>query len=226
MLRIVFLCSGGGGNLRFIAEAIRLGLIVDAEICGVITDRECPAVLFARQNNIPVSECDFSEKDQPSVMTRLLDLDPGIIVSNVHKILSSVVVNTFRGKLINLHYSLLPAFGGVIGAKALSQALDYGVQLVGTTLHLVDDLVDAGSPVVQTAIPVIQRDEMPALMDIVFRAGCISLLTGMQLIREDKQIALRELRSLIEISGRSVLFNPPVTLVPQFQDESFWRRLK
>lgn len=226
MLRIVFLCSGGGGNLRFIAEAIRLGLIVDAEICGVITDRECPAVLFARQNNIPVSECDFSEKDQPSVMTRLLDLDPGIIVSNVHKILSSVVVNTFRGKLINLHYSLLPAFGGVIGAKALSQALDYGVQLVGTTVHLVDDIVDSGSPLVQAAIPVIGGDEMPALMDIVFRVGCISLLTGMQLIRTDSRTELKALRSLIEVSGHLVLFNPPVASFPEFQCESFWQLLK
>ena len=226
MLRIVFLCSGGGGNLRFVVETIHLGLLMNAEVCGVITDRECPASLFARQYNIPVSKCDFSEKNQRDVMSRLLDLGPGIIVSNVHKILSSVLVDSFRGKLINLHYSLLPAFGGVIGAKALSQALDYGVKLVGTTLHLVDDRVDAGSPVVQTAIPVIQRDEMPALMDIVFRAGCISLLTGMQLIREDKQIALGQLRSLIEISGRSVMFNPPVTSFLQFQEESFWQRVK
>jgi len=207
-------------------EAIRLGFLINAEICGVITDRECSASLFARQNNIPVSECDFSEKDQLSLMTRLLDQDPGLIISNVHRILSSIVVDTFRGKLINLHYSLLPAFGGVIGAKALSQALDYGVQLVGTTVHLVDDIVDSGSPLVQAAIPVIRGDEMPVLMDIVFRAGCISLLTGMQLIRQDKQISVGELRSLMEASGRSVLFNPPVLYFSEFQDESFWRCLK
>jgi phosphoribosylglycinamide formyltransferase-1 len=226
MLRIVFLCSGGGGNLRFVAEAIRLSLMVDTEIRGVITDRECPASEFARQNNIPVTECSFSEKDQTSVMARLIDLNPEIIVSNIHRILIPVVVNAFRGKLINLHYSLLPAFGGVIGVKALSQALDYGVQLVGTTVHLVDDRLDAGSPLIQTAIPVIKSDEMGTLMDIVFRAGCISLLAGIQLIRGDKQIVLGELRSIMEVSGRSVLFNPPVTLVSEFQNESFWKRLK
>ena len=88
MLRIVFLCSGGGGNLRFVVETIHLGLLMNAEVCGVITDRECPASLFARQYNIPVSKCDFSEKNQRDVMSRLLDLGPGIIVSNVHKILS------------------------------------------------------------------------------------------------------------------------------------------
>lgn len=226
MLRIVFLCSGGGGNLRFIVEAIHLGLLVDAEVCGIITDRECPASLFARQNNIAVSECDFSEKNQLGVMNNLLDLDPGVIVSNVHKILSPSVVDLFRGRLVNLHYSLLPAFGGVIGVKALSQALEYGVQLVGTTVHLVDDLVDLGTPLVQAAVPVINGDEPPALMDIVFRAGCISLLTGMQLIREDKKVTSGESRSLMNISGRSVLFNPPVTSFQEFQEESFWRRLK
>lgn len=226
MLRIVFLCSGGGGNLRFISESIRRGLLLDAKVCGVITDRECPASFFARHNNIQVSQCDFSEKDQSSLMRQLLNLAPGIIVSNVHRILKSNIVDSFRGKLINLHYSLLPAFGGVIGAKALSQALDYGVQLVGTTVHLVDDRVDAGSPLVQAAIPVIHCDEVPVLMDIVFRVGCISLLSGVQLIREDKQISLGGSHSLIEISARPVLFSPTVESFPEFQDESFWKSLK
>jgi phosphoribosylglycinamide formyltransferase 1 len=218
MLKIVFLCSGGGGNLRFIAEAIRRGLLVDAEICGVITDRECSASFFARQENIPVSECDFSEPDQSGLMDKLIDLGPGVIVSNVHKILSPTVVDSFRGRLVNLHYSLLPAFGGVIGAKALTQALDYGAQLVGTTVHWVDHLVDAGS--------VIRGDEALALMDIVFRAGCISLLTGMELIRGDKQVGSEELRSLIEVSGRMVLFSPQVVFFSEFHDKCFWESLK
>lgn len=226
MLRIVFLCSGGGGNLRFFVEAIRLGLIMDAEICGVIVDRTCCAGVFARKNNIPVLECDFSEIEQPGVMKSLINLDPDIIVSNINKILSSNVVDFFRGKLINLHYSILPAFGGVIGTQALIKALDYGVRIVGTTVHFVDDRVDTGSPVIQTAIPVVQNDEIMILMEIMFRAGCISLLKGVQLIRADYQITLGKLHSLIEISGRSVLFNPQVTLVPQFEDESFWKRLK
>lgn len=226
MLKIVFLCSGGGGNLRFVFEAIRLGLLRDAEICGVITDRECHASLFAGLHNIPVTECDFSEKSQSSVVNRLLDLDPGVIVSNVHKILSPVVVDLFRGKLINLHYSLLPSFGGVIGVKAIIQALDYGVQFVGTTVHLVDDLVDSGSPLVQAVIPVVRGDEIPVLMDVVFRVGGISLLAGIELMRTDKHVGSGELRSLIEISDRVVLFNPSVAYSAKFQDESFWRCLK
>ncbi|MDO9224747.1 MAG: formyltransferase family protein [Pseudomonadota bacterium] len=226
MLRIVFLCSGGGGNLRFVSEAIRLRALENAEICGVITDRACPAGLFAKQNDIPLFLCDFSEKDQLGVSNKLADLCPGIIVSNVHKILSPRVVDMFRGKLINLHYSLLPAFAGVIGAKALNQALEYGVQIVGTTVHFVDNLVDSGSPLVQAAIPVNHGDEIQDLMNVVFRVGCISLLTGMQLIREDRRTALGERCSPIEILGHSVLLNPAAASFPQIQDESFWERLR
>jgi phosphoribosylglycinamide formyltransferase 1 len=226
MLKIVFLCSGGGGNLRFIAEAIRLGFLGDAALCGVITDRECAASTFAKQQNIPTLECDFALGNQLGLVKELANFDPGIIVTNVHRILSTDVVKSFKGKLINLHYSLLPAFGGVIGAKAVSKALDYGVQLVGTTVHFVDDLVDAGSPVVQAAIPVMQGDDVPSLMDIVFRVGCISLFEGILLSRPDKQGPLAIKGSILEVAGRSALFSPGVTAVPDFQDETFWRRLK
>jgi phosphoribosylglycinamide formyltransferase 1 len=226
MLRIVFLCSGGGGNLRFIVEAIRLRWLKDAVLCGVITDRECAASVFARQENIPVVECDFSEANQLGFMSTLIALDPGIIVTNVHKILSPAVVERFRGKLLNLHYSLLPAFGGVIGAKPISLALQYGVQLVGASAHLVDESVDGGTPVVQGAIPVVRGDDVPVLMDVVFRVGCICLWRGIQLIRQDRQITFEKVLSVIEVSGRSVLINPPVASIPEFLDESFWGRLR
>ena len=218
MLRIVFMCSGGGGNLRFVHEVIRLGLLGDAEKCGVITDRECAAGLFAKQQNIPVMECDFSESNQPSLKTTLMDLCPGIIVTNVHKIISVAVVELFRGKLINLHYSLLPAFGGVIGAKAITQALEYGAKVVGTTAHLVDHRVDAGPPVVQAVIPVMPDDELSVLMDIVFRVGCISLLTSMQIISEDRNVLSGAVHFLSEVSGRSVMFSPSVASVREFQE--------
>jgi phosphoribosylglycinamide formyltransferase-1 len=226
MLRIVFLCSGGGGNLRFIAQTIRDGLLSDADIVGVITDRECPAGSFARQNNLPVWEHDFSEAGQPYVEKRLVALDPEIIISNVHRILSPTIVKSFQGRLINLHYSLLPSFGGVIGAKALSQALNYGAQLVGTTVHMVDDHVDAGTPLVQAAVPVRANDDLPTLMDVVFRVGCMTLFAGIQSIRQDKKPTSEEPDCLTKVSGRPILINPPIAHMPQWQEESFWDRLK
>ena len=71
MLKIVFLCSGGGGNLRFIAEAIRLGWLKQGVICGVITDRECLANQFARDKGIWTAVIDFSQKDQFNLLEEL-----------------------------------------------------------------------------------------------------------------------------------------------------------
>lgn len=226
MLKIAFLCSGGGGNLRFIAEAIRLRLLPNAEICVVITDRECPAGIFAGRHGIPLAEYDFREPEQASVIDDLIHHDPGIIISNVHRILSPEVVTAFRGKLVNLHYSLLPAFGGVIGTKALDLALAYGVKFVGTTVHLVDDLLDGGAPLVQSAIPVANGDRTRDLLDTVFRAGCISLLTGVQMMRVDEQSPVSVTRPVIDILGRPVLFNPAAVFFKDLQDESFWSRLR
>ena len=226
MLRIVFLCSGGGGNLRFVFEAIRLGVLKDAGLCGVVSDRECPASLFAVERKIPMFQCDFSGPGQSEVLSTLSALDPDIVVTNVHKILTSELVARYSGRLVNLHYSLLPAFGGVIGVKPVSQALTYGARLVGTTVHLVDSGVDTGAPVVQAAIPVMKGEALPALMDVVFRAGCMSLLTAIQLIRKDGAVSAEGLAELAAVSGRSVLFNPPVPAHPLLQSETFWSSLK
>ena len=224
-LRIVFLCSGSGGNLRFVAEAARLGFLPNAQISGVVTDRECAAGRFAEECGFPVSRCDFAAPGQEEVKERILAGAPDIVVSNVHKILCPGVVETFRGKMLNLHYSLLPAFGGVVGARAVTQALEYGARLIGATVHWVEETLDGGLPLIQAALPVVEGEDRTELMDTVFRAGCIALLTGIQSAAQPGGGAL-ESRSIIEIAGRPVLFSPQAGFVPVYQDEAFWNRFK
>lgn len=227
MLKIAFLCSGGGGTLRFIAEAIQVGALTETEICGVLSDRRCQANVFAEDNGIWTEILPFSKNDSSGLMNSLNNLAPDIIVTTVHKILDSALVAAFRGSMINLHYSLLPAFGGTIGDVPIRSALKYGVNFLGTTVHLVEDEVDSGAPVVQTVIPTKPGDSTTSLMEIVFRCGCISLLNGIQIIRlggVDKDCYGASL--FRDISGRSVMINPVV--LPQWLDfdEAFWKRVK
>jgi hypothetical protein len=56
--------------------------------------------------------------------------------------------------------------------------------------------------------------------------GCISLLNGIELIRNDRLPIAGENHSISKVSGRSVLFNPPITPNPEFQSERFWEGLK
>ncbi len=227
MLKIVFLCSGGGGNLRFIEGAIHLGWIKNAIISGVITDRECLATQFANERKIWTKTLNFSEDGQVNVLQELHRLSPDIIITNVHKILSPSVVDSFRGKLVNLHYSLLPSFGAVIGTKAIDLALAYGVKFLGTTAHLVDILVDTGKPLVQTIIPIEDGDTTESLTDITFRCGCLALLQSIQILRKNETSERSNERySYLELSGRKVSINPPTENFSGIETESFWQQLK
>ena len=80
----------------------------------------------------------------------------------------------FRGKVLNIHPALLPAFGGpgYYGERVHQAALDRGVKVSGCTVHFVDDEYDHGPIVVQRAVPVREGDDAHALAARVFEAEC------------------------------------------------------
>ncbi|OGQ58688.1 MAG: hypothetical protein A3J24_00705 [Deltaproteobacteria bacterium RIFCSPLOWO2_02_FULL_53_8] len=228
MLKIAFLCSGGGGNLKFVAHAIRAGVMKDTVICGVITDRECPANQFARSNNIWTSQTDFSLHSQIDIISQLRQLEPDVIVTTVHKILSAEIVEAFEHKLINLHYSLLPAFGGHIGQKPLRLALEHGVHFVGTTVHRVSNALDEGMPLMQAVVAVKAADTVESLMDTVFRSGCICLAGCIEILRPGRPSDRDPECLIIDIHGRTVLLNPALSqsYSSVYKTDAFWKMVK
>lgn len=223
-MNIVFLASGGGGNLRFVEMAIRKGWLPDARIAAVIADRECPSIDFARALKIDAKVTDFSRERQVDVIREIENYTPDAIVTNVHKILTNEFVVGFRGRLLNLHYSLLPAFPGTIGIRSVQQAIAYGAKFVGVTAHYVDEGVDTGRPISQAAIPLTAGDHEIDLMDVVFRTGCLSLLTALRELlrtRPDLHACM-----VIPIKGREVIFNPAYDVGPDFLSENFWDGLR
>jgi len=220
VIRIVFLCSGGGGNLRFIAEAIRLG-VLSAQLVSVVTDRECLANRFAREHQLSDAVIDFSEPGQVTLARLLEDAAADVIITNVHRIIVPAIVDAFAGRLLNLHYSLLPAYGAMIGARPVEAALAAGSPFIGVTAHLVDAGVDTGRPLVQAAVPVHPGDTVVSVMNIVFRSGCLSLLNAILLHAGSP--ARHCVTRLVE--GRSVFVNPDVALDHQLLDEAMWQRI-
>jgi phosphoribosylglycinamide formyltransferase 1 len=157
-VRLGVLASGRGSNLR---NLVQRGYLVVA----VATNRpSCGAAEIARRLSVPLGE--FSQRGFASREERDAAMRDWLIAQGVElvvnagydRILSPAFVASFPGRMLNVHPSLLPAFGG--GMDAVEQALAHGVKITGCTVHLVTDEVDAGPILLQAAVPV-EPDDTP-----------------------------------------------------------------
>jgi phosphoribosylglycinamide formyltransferase 1 len=175
MKKIIFLGSGGGGNLKFIHNySLDVNLF---EIIGVFTDRKCGAFEYGEKIGVHSEILSFvrSNYEDEIFINKIKKLKPDIIITNVHKILSNKIVKAFSGRLINLHYSYLPAFGGVIGMKPVDQAIEKNNKFIGCTVHFVNNKVDDGKTIAQGIFPV---DMMSSPYQSTFECGALTLLAG------------------------------------------------
>ena len=160
-MRLGVLVSGRGTNLRNLVEK-------GFDVVAVATNRpSCGGAAFARERGIPLGE--FSQKAFSSLEGRDAAMRDWLKAAGVElvvnagydRILSPGFTSAFPGRTLNIHPSLLPAFGG--GMDAVEQALAYGVKITGCTVHLVTDDVDAGPILVQAAVPVLDGDTAETL---------------------------------------------------------------
>ncbi len=223
--RIVFLCSGGGGNLRFLHACMERGWLSGAELSGVLADRDCGALRYASSQGLPNALVPYHREDRDALRARLDGLKPDWVITTIHKILDPVLVSAYRGRLINSHYSLLPLFPGLIGDETVRRALQSGCRFVGTTIHLVEEAVDAGPILAQSVVRVSEGEAFPALMERVFRSACLNLLN----------VFLDPARTSLRWSGPSArsqdnwdeaFFSPALRFPPDAFDEAFWETLR
>jgi phosphoribosylglycinamide formyltransferase-1 len=158
--RIVVLISGSGSNLDALIEACDREQ-VPGEVVAVFADRDCLGIKIAERHGIPaqvVGPEAYPDRAAWSegLRTSVSDYEPDLVVSaGFMRILAPVFVDAFAGRLINLHPSLLPSFPG---AHAVRDALEAGVRVTGTTVHLVDNEVDHGPIVLQEAVKIEPED--------------------------------------------------------------------
>jgi len=165
-LRIGVLVSGRGSNLAALIQAAN-DPGYPARIALVCANRDCPALEIAKQVGIasqrfPLSSyADRAARDR-AMAQRMLDHRVELVVcAGYDAILEGSFIRPFRGRIINIHPSLLPAFAGTMDAVAM--ALAAGVTETGCTVHLVTDDVDAGPIVAQRRVPVRPDDTVASL---------------------------------------------------------------
>ncbi|CDO07055.1 phosphoribosylglycinamide formyltransferase [Mycolicibacterium cosmeticum] len=161
--RLVVLASGTGSLLEALLAA---GGDYPGEVVAVGTDRACRALEIAAGAGVPSFTVRLGDHtDRAAWDSALTDAvarhEPDLVVSaGFMKILGPQFLSRFEGRVVNTHPALLPAFPG---ARAVAEALDYGVRVTGATVHLVDAGTDTGPILAQETVPVLDDDDEETL---------------------------------------------------------------
>src|SRR6185295_18844059 len=164
--RLAILISGRGSNMVALADAVDDGRIPNAQIEIVISDQPDAAGLsVAKDRGIETliierrgrSRAEHDAEIVSELERRDVDL---VCLAGYMRILSQNFLDSYRGRLLNIHPSLLPSFPGL---DAQRQALDNGVKLAGCTVHFVDETLDGGPIIAQRTVPVYEGDTVESL---------------------------------------------------------------
>jgi phosphoribosylglycinamide formyltransferase 1 len=168
LLRVAVLASGSGTNLQAILDSVH-GF--EAKVVGVASDKaDAYALERARAAEVPASV--FPIGAYPDRATRDAAIADWlaaqgaelVVLAGYMAILTPGFIRRFPDKIINIHPSLLPAFPGL---AAVQQAIDYGSKLFGATVHFVDEGVDTGATILQSAIPLPTDADSAAALELL-----------------------------------------------------------
>ncbi|HZH34727.1 MAG TPA: phosphoribosylglycinamide formyltransferase [Pyrinomonadaceae bacterium] len=160
-MKIGVLISGRGSNMLALVEAVQNGRIQDSEVAVVISDNPNAAGLQkARERGVETVVVERrgrkrAEHDAEIIAELKKQNVELICLAGYMRLLSPTFIEEFRGRIVNIHPSLLPAFPGL---DAQRQALEYGVKFSGCTVHFVDEGLDSGAIMAQRAVPVLDDD--------------------------------------------------------------------
>ena len=149
-----------------LAEAARAGRIPNAEIAIVISDQTNAGGLV-KAKELGLETLIVERRGRPrvehdreviaSLQARHIDL---VCLAGYMRVLSREFIDAYRGRILNIHPSLLPSFPGLDGQQ---QALDHAATSSGCTVHFVDETLDGGPIIAQRAVPVHKDDTVESL---------------------------------------------------------------
>ncbi len=167
MLRVVVMVSGNGSNLQALIDTVHANPEVDAQIVLVVCSKDgARALERAAAAGIPCEVVALADPSERAARdARLAEVigraRPDLVVmAGWMSIVTGTFLDAFPGRVINLHPSLLPAFPGM---HAIEEALAWGVRLTGVTVHIAEEAVDGGPPILQEPVPVLAGDTAETL---------------------------------------------------------------
>ena len=182
--RLAVLVSAGGTTLQNLIDRIADGRL-NAEIVAVVSSNpDAFGNERARRANIPVTVVPRRTPDFAAAVfdaVRAANPDLVVLAGWLHLL---TIPPDFRFRVLNIHPSLLPAFGGkgMYGHRVHEAVLAYGAKVSGCTVHFTDDSYDTGPVVVQRTVPVLDDDTPDTLAARVFAAECEAYPEAIRLV--------------------------------------------
>lgn len=201
-INLAGLISGRGSNLKAIIESIKSGYLDKVDLKVVVANKNALGLKYAKEfgipyhivprvidgNKIPIEEHD---KEVMEVLEKYaVDL---IALAGYDQILQQEFVRRYKWKIMNIHPSLLPSFGGTLHGQ--KDALDYGAKISGCTVHFVEEAVDTGPIIIQAAVPVKDDDSPETLANRILEHEHIVYPKAIKLFSENR----------LKIIGRQVV---------------------
>ncbi len=169
-LELAVLASGKGSNLERILVDIKSNKL-DANIkCLIVNKSDCGAINVAKRYSVPFiihKHQDYNNREEfdHAILNTIKQYNiEGIVMVGWMRIVTNILLNEFKGRVVNLHPSLLPSFKG---NNAISETLKSKVTITGCTVHLVDKEIDSGKIIIQAALPVLANDNDASLLSSV-----------------------------------------------------------
>ncbi len=166
-VNIAVLASGTGSNFRRLVEAERQGQLGDGKVRLLVSDRpDAPVIKLATSMGISVFAKNpkmlggkeaWEQQVREELTTASIDL---VVLAGFMRLIGPVLLNAYRGKMINLHPSFLPEFKG---KDAIGQALLAGVPETGVSVHYVSEALDGGEVIDQVRVRMIPGEARETL---------------------------------------------------------------
>ena len=192
---IMVLVSGGGTNLQALLDAEKNGTLGLGTIALVASDRpgvyaleraqkaSVPTMVVQPDSTMLKDKCRQEHSDSLLALAESFNIDL-IVLAGFLSILAGNILQAYSGRIINLHPSLLPKFGGegMYGERVHRAVLDAGECESGCTVHLVDSGTDTGSILLQRKVPVLPNDTPYSLAQRIHEEEHIAIVEAVRIM--------------------------------------------
>jgi phosphoribosylglycinamide formyltransferase 1 len=201
-LRLGIMISGRGSNMQAIVRNIEEGKLAAQVAVIVCNNADSPGLAWARERGLPTVLFErraYPTREAQNAAMADCMVEAGVelmVMAGFDRLITRELFDAFRGRIVNVHPSLLPAFAGTLRAQA--EAFEYGVKIAGCTVHFViEEVVDGGPIILQAAVPVLEDDTAETLaarilqQEHVIFSQAIGLYAGGRLKLDGRRVRIQ-----------------------------------